>query len=596
MKYAAFDFESHGIEERPKYPPLPVGVAIYVDGAEPAYYAFGHPTQNNCTEDHAKRKLQELFDDPEMHVIAHNLSFDAAIAEERWGLTIPWDRCHDTMVLAFLQDSFGELALKPLAEQWLHVPPAERDAVKDYLIKHGVCRDTKGWGAYICEAPGNLVGAYAIGDVERTLNLFKLLHEYVIDTGMESAYRREIALMPHILKMEQKGVNLDGEQLKKDTDFYFAALDDLDQEICSILGKQVDVDSNAQLADAIEEAGMSKGFASTPTGQRSTAKESLINAVNHSTLLGHLLIRGSVATCLRTFMTPWLEQYNKHKRLYVRFNQVRNYSETGARTGRISSSPNLQNLPSIFEGLLAQLKKIEYTPRFELPNPRKYIVPDVGKVFISSDYSAQELRLLAHFTDGKLLAALREDPTADIHMIASKIASISRKESKTLAFAVLYGAGQARIAESLHITVAEAAKVKDQYLQALPEIKEFTKLVQDAGKNRSFTATIGGRQYFSQKPAVVKGVWREFHYKMVNYKIQGSAADQIKQAMIDYCSSTVHGELVLTVHDQLVVQADLAHLETEQQVLHTAMTNSFQDILKYKVIADISHGDSYANA
>lgn len=590
MKIASFDFESEGIEDRPKYPPTPVGLAIYIDGQDPVYYAFGHPTGNNCTEATAKKKLQELFDDPEMHVVAHNLPFDAAIAEEKWGLTIPWERCHDTMVLAFLQDPFGELALKPLAEQWLHVPPTERDAVKDYLVKHGVCRDTKGWGAYICKAPGDLVGTYAVGDVVRTSGLFMLLHEYVIATGMEEAYRREITLMPHVLKMEQKGLKLDGAQLTKDVDYYFEQLDDLDQSICDILGKQVDVDSGAQLADAIEEAGMSKGFATTPTGLRSTAKESLIGAINNPTLLGHLLVRGSVATCLRTFMTTWLEQYNKHGRLYVKWNLVRNYSDTGARTGRISSSPNLQNIPVLWEGLRAQLTKIGYELPFPLPQVRKYIIPDAGHVFIDRDYSAQELRLLTHFAPGKLLKELEIDPEADIHQIAAKIAGITRKEAKTLAFAVLYGAGVGKIAESLHMTVAEATRVKEQYLKALPEIKELTKRVQEAGKNRSFITTLGSRQYYAQKPAIVKGAWKSFEYKLTNYLIQGSAADMTKAAMLNYCNTTQHGSLMLTIHDELVIQVPIEHLETEAQILETCMNTSFQDTLLFKVISTGSTG------
>jgi DNA polymerase-1 len=590
MKYAAFDFESEGIEDRPKYPPKPVGLAIYIDGQEPTYYAFGHTIGNNCTEATAKRKLQELFDDFDYEFIAHNAPFDCAIIAEQWGISVPWDRIHDTMILAFLQDPFGELALKPLAAQWLQMPPDERDAVKDWLITHSVCRDVKGWGAFICKAPGTLVGPYAIGDVVRTLQLFKLLHEYVVATGMEGAYKREIALMPHVLKMEQRGLNLDGEALKKDTDYYFQCLDDLDTAICEILGTEVDVDSNAQLADAIEAAGMSKGFATTPTGQRSTAKESLINAINNPTLLGHLLVRGSVATCLRTFMTNWLEQYKKHGRLFVKWNLVRNYSDTGARTGRISCSPNLQNIPVLWEGLRAQLDKIGYALPFPLPQVRKYIIPDEGKVFIDRDYSAQELRLLTHFAPGKLLKELEVDPVADIHQIAAKIAGITRKEAKTLGFAVLYGAGVGKIAESLHMTVVEATRVKEQYLKALPEIRELTKRVQDAGKNRSFITTLGGRNYYAQKPAVVKGVWKSFEYKLTNYLIQGSAADMTKEAMLAYCLKTSYGELVLTIHDELVIQVDKVHLETEQCMLEQAMNSSFQSTLLFKVISTGSTG------
>ncbi len=592
----AIDFESHGIEDRPKYPPIPVGVAIYREGSEPKYYAWGHPVQNNCTEATAVRVLTDVLSNPDDEFIFHNAPFDCAILDERLGITVPWDRVHDTMVLAFLQDPFGELSLKPLATQWLQMPPNERDAVKDWLIANGKCRDTKGWGAHICEAPGELVGTYAIGDVVRTLDLFKLLYEYVVDTGMQEAYRREIALMPHILKMEQRGLNLDGELLSKDVDAYFGHLDDLDQSICEILGRQVDVDSGAQLADAIEAAGMSKGFATTPTGLRSTAKESLINAINNPTLLGHLLVRGSVATCLRTFMTSWLEQYNKHGRLYVKWNLVRNYSDTGARTGRISSSPNLQNIPVEWEGLRAQLTKIGYELRFPLPQVRKYIIPDKGHVFVDRDYSAQELRLLTHMAPGKLLAELEVDPEADIHQIAAKIAGISRKEAKTLAFAVLYGAGVGKIAESLHMTVAEATRVKEQYLKALPEIKELTKRVQDAGKNRSFITTLGGRQYYAQKPAVVKGVWKSFEYKLTNYLIQGSAADATKQAMLAYCNTTKHGMLMLSVHDELVIQVPEEHLEAEDKLLEACMNGSFQETLKYKVISTGSTGHNFAEA
>ena len=129
---------------------------------------------------------------------------------------------------------------------------------------------------------------------------------------MIEAYERELRLMPYILEMEQRGINLDGPRLAVDTDHYWNALDELDDKICEKVGKVVDVDSNAQLADAIEAAGLSKGFATTPTGLRSTAKESLIGAVADPELLGHLLVRGSIATCLRTFMQPWRVQYEAH--------------------------------------------------------------------------------------------------------------------------------------------------------------------------------------------------------------------------------------------------------------------------------------------
>jgi DNA polymerase-1 len=398
--------------------------------------------------------------------------------------------------------------------------------------------------------------------------------------------------------MEQRGINLNGEALSRDVDFYAASMDELDDGIAQCVGRTVDVDSGAQLADAIQARYPTAKFATTPTGLRSTAKESLIAAITDvdPTLLGHLLIRGSIATCLRTFMQPWLTQYNAHGRLYMKWNQIRNYTDTGARTGRISSSPNLQNIPVEWEGLKASLNKINY--QFDdstLPQVRKYIIPDAGKIFIGRDYSAQEMKLLAHFTDGILLEALKNDPGRDIHQIAAGIAQVSRKVAKTLGFAVLYGAGAGRIAESLDIGVVEATSIKNRYLEALPEIKTFQQALTKVGRTGQYTETLGGRRYTAQKPAVVKGVFRSFEYKLTNYKIQGSAADQTKQAMIDYCETTNNGELVLSVHDQLVCQVDIDKAEAEREVLARAVNGSFQDVLKYEVRSDESLGLDFAN-
>lgn len=415
---------------------------------------------------------------------------------------------------------------------------------------------------------------------------------------MIEAYKRELRLMPHILKMEQRGINLDGPRLILDTDHYWGVLDELDDKICEKVGRVVGVDSNAQLADAIEAAGLSKGFATTPTGLRSTSKESLIGAVADPELLGHLLVRGSIATCLRTFMQPWKVQYEKHGRLFMRWNQIRNYSDTGARTGRISSSPNLQNIPVEWEELRSQLAKIAYpVPENLLPQVRKYIIPDSGMIFIGRDYSAQEMKLLAHFTNGALLKALQEDPTKDVHLIAAGIAGITRKVAKTLGFAVLYGAGVGRVAETLGTTVSEATRIKEQYLEALPEIKAFQKELNAIGRSHSYTETLGGRHYYSQKPAVIKGAFRSFEYKLPNYKIQGSAADQTKEAMIRYAESTRYGQLVLTVHDQLVTQVpeDLASINLERTLFEDAVNGSFQDVLGYKVTSDESIAYNFAD-
>jgi DNA polymerase I-like protein with 3'-5' exonuclease and polymerase domains len=170
----ALDFESEAIDTRPNYPPTPVGLAVYEDGGLPYYMAWGHPSNNNSTVLIAKKTLEDLLCNPYNEFIFHNAPFDCSIIEEKLDIFVPWERVHDTMLQAFLLDPFGELSLKPLAELHLGEAPTERDAVRDWLVAHGICRaNDKGWGAHIAKAPGDLVGSYAIGDVRKALNLYK---------------------------------------------------------------------------------------------------------------------------------------------------------------------------------------------------------------------------------------------------------------------------------------------------------------------------------------------------------------------------------------------------------------------------------------
>lgn len=587
------DFESHAIQARPEYPPRPVGLAIYMEDSPPFYMAWGHPTNNNCTEDCAKQRLAKCLILADK-IICHNAPFEGSIIEEVWGMAVPWDKVEDTMVMAFIDNPHGELSLKPLAEQHLGMPPEERDAVKDWLIAHGVCRDVKGWGAFIAYAPGDLVGRYAVGDVERTYQLYQFYMARMAPRVL-AAYRREMDLMPHVLRMDQRGVRIDTDTLTNDLNAAYAEMEWLDEDINRILGREVDVDSNEDLANAIEAAGLSKGFGTTATGKRSVAKDSLLEAVTDSQLLGHLLVRNSLATCIRTFMQPWLAQARKTGgRLYIKWNQVRNYSETGARTGRLSSSPNLQNIPTEWEKLKSQLASISYILHVPMPQVRRYVLPDEGNVFVGADYAAQEMRLLAHFAGGHLLEQLVANPKEDVHMIAAGIAGITRKVAKTLGFAVLYGAGVGRIAESLYVPVASAMQYKAEYLTAMPEIKQLTQDVQYVGRRNEAINTLGGRQYYVECGKVLNGIHKTFEYKLVNYLIQGSAADQTKAAMLAYCRRTEHGRLVLTVHDQLVIQCHPKHADTEAALLEDCMVNAFADVLDCPFIADLARGNNFA--
>lgn len=586
----AFDFETKAIDEFPNYPPKPVSLALSTEHGEDVYFAWGHPTNNNCTEEEAKAALRAYWDDPSTELVAHNLSFDLCVAAVHWGFSLePAATMHDTMVMAFLLDPYAyTYALKPSAEKHLGLPPEERDAIQDWLIANGVPGATnKDWGGLICEAPGDIVGVYAMGDTRRTLRLFNEIYWPQIQaSGMQDAYRREIDLIPVMLENTIEGIAVDIPRLTQDVQLYEKALADIGQFLFQQLNcEPFNVDSDAQLADAIDRVYPGLEWVLTPKGKRSTSKANLeITLSSVGGLLGATLqYRASIATCLNTFMKPWLKQaVNGDGRIRCQWNTTRS-DTAGARTGRLSSKPNFQNIPTLesakfkqaLKAFSAYLEALGYPP---LPNVRCYVVADdENSVLLDRDFSGQELRVMAHFEDGQALQAYKENPFLDLHQWAADFINdnlglnITRKQTKTCSFAILYGSGLTTLAAQMGGTTDEAARVKGAYLDALPGLQDLINGLKSRARQNLPFRTWGGRLYYCEPAKFVDGRWRSYDYKMVNYLIQGSSADITKEALIRYHHNRKHGRIILCVHDEICVSCPIEHYKTEMEILHACM-------------------------
>jgi DNA polymerase I-like protein with 3'-5' exonuclease and polymerase domains len=185
------DFETKPIESRPDYPPVPVGVAFWWPGGRPYYLAWGHAAGgNNSTKAEARKHLTKAWRSGRP-LLFHNCKFDLAVAEAFFARSIPpWERVHDTTFLAFLDDPNSQkVSLKPLAERLLGMKQEEKDAVDEWLKKHGppeVRRlGPKKRGAHLWLAPGDLVADYAIGDVVRTRKLYEYFVPRIRKASME---------------------------------------------------------------------------------------------------------------------------------------------------------------------------------------------------------------------------------------------------------------------------------------------------------------------------------------------------------------------------------------------------------------------------
>lgn len=590
---AAYDFETEEIQGYPQYPPKPVGLSIYVKGEKPYYYAWGHPTGNNCTEDVAIKALSDLWFNSNYELIAWNSPFDRLVAHVHWKLPLySLAKQHDGLVLAFLLDPHArELGLKPTAERELNLPPVERDAVKDWLVANGVCKDSKrAWGAHISKAPGDLVGKYADGDTLRTLELFELQYAKVKDAGMLRAYEREMTLQPIMLEASIEGIPVNAGRLAYDIAMYEEALARVDERIFKLCGAEpFNISSATQLANAIDLVVPGIVWPLTKTGKRSTSKATMEHVLGslQGELLALLQYRASVNTCVNTFMREWLRQATHPDgdgKIHCLWHTTRS-DDGGARTGRLSSNPSFMNIPTLKSAKFAKcielwqlhLKHLGFPG---LPNVRCYI--DVGndeEVVAKRDFSSQELRVLAHYEDGPLLEAFTANPDLDLHQWACDTIKeltgivITRKQAKTVAFSILYGSGLAKLAEGLNTDTDAAYTIKSAYLNAIPGIATLSEQLKARAKQGRPIRTWGGRVYYVEPrrydPEV--GRWRTFEYKMLNYLIQGSSADISKDAIIEYASRKVHGTFLLMVHDELVIRVSKQHLASEMKILKECM-------------------------
>lgn len=579
-KKVTIDFETHGIERRPEYPPVPVGVAIKEYGRAAKYYAWGHPYENNCSKREARKALHRYFQN--YNCIFHDASFDIEVAIVHLGLRFPIE-FEDTLFLAFLYDPRSKsLSLKPMAEEFLGMPPDEQEELREWILANTDCKDTKAdpWGAHIAEAPGRLVGKYAKGDVIRTEGLYRFFYDEVKYMGMLDAYEREKKVLPIFEEMSREGIRINSRQLKKDIVLAEQERERLTKSIRRRLkSKELDIDSSQQLAKALDEQGKIDQWFYTrpskthPNGQKSTSRENLFAGCNDKRLVNDLARYGKLGTYLSTFMCPWLASGLQYGRVFPSFNQVRSADErgktVGTRTGRPSSSaPNFLNVPRNTD---------DEKYMSGLPWLRNYIFPDAGCVLNGRDYSQQEIRILAHFEKGSLNQQYKDNPDLDMHQYAMdlifKMAGIllPRKILKTLAFGMLYGMGAKGLSKKLGIPKYEARRLKDTYLQVIPDVQQLIDDLKEMAQQDEPIVTWGGRLYWPEESKIVEGQLRNFDYKQLNYLIQGSAADITKQAMINVYEHCEHSRLMLQVYDELLLSSKKQCRVSEMKKIKEAM-------------------------
>jgi DNA polymerase-1 len=399
-------------------------------------------------------------------------------------------------------------------------------------------------------------------------------------------YDRERKLSPILVAATRRGVRVDRDLLLNHQQTYSEALAMVEARVRATLeSPDLNLSSPAQLGKALDNAGAVTHQVFTPKGRRSVKREVLESTIADKGLRDDVIYYGAIRKCLSDFIVKWLELSHTDGRVHPNWNQVRSRDDfgggKGARTGRLSCDhPNLQNPPNQY--------KIEVPSDCpEPPTLRRAFLPEEGHVWLKRDFSGQEIRVAAHFEDGILLEAYQKNPSLDPHSMAQEMIKavagleFQRPQVKITAFQIIYGGGPRAVSSQVGCTYEEAIQLINAYLRAFPGIKWLQTDTKQMGRQGMPITTWGGRRYYTEPAKYVDKYDRimSFEYKLLNYLIQGSAADQTKQCICDWEDMRGADDVFLaTVHDEINISAPADIWEESMDRLRLAMDQDLFDV------------------
>jgi DNA polymerase I-like protein with 3'-5' exonuclease and polymerase domains len=570
-----------------------VGIAVAA-GSFKGYYPVNHQGGGNLPRSKVFKWIQEVLK-TDAAKIMHNAQYDLG-----WIRSMGWEvkgPIIDTMVTAALVDenrrsySLNNLSIEMLGEM------KSETELKEEAAQRGLDAKAELW-----KMPAMAVGFYAEQDAVLTLKLWHHLKTFVKKEQLQTIWNTEMELLPILIKMREVGIRIDldkAEILKKQ----FKTLESsLITEIKKLSGIAVDIWAARSVAKAFDAVGIKYDLT-----EKSKAPSFTTNwLTNNEHPLAKLIREAREVNKLHsTFIDSFL-RYSHKGRIHAEINQLR--SDTGGTvSGRLSySNPNLQQIPA---------RNKEYGKLI-----RGLFLPEEGCKWGSFDYSQQEPRLVVHYaatTDKKLgglagadvlIKAYREDD-ADFHQVVADMANIPRTQAKTINLGIFYGMGQAKLAKQLGITVEEAKAILAEYNSKVPFVKQLANRVQKQASETGAVKTIGGRKCrfnlyepksyglflaLTEKEYIMEhgslsSARRAMTYKALNRLIQGSAADQVKIAMVN-CYKAGHIPM-LQIHDELCFNIES---ESDEKNIINVMENSVELEVPNKV--DVSIGDNWGEA
>lgn len=496
-------------------------------------------------------------------IVGANLQYDLDHLGQE-GITFPetkWFR--DIQVAGPILDEYmHSYALAALAKHY-ELPGKDDTDLKEACRAHGikVIKNSRKWMGEVWKLPARYVKDYGIQDVLLPLQILRMQERQIDHQNLWQIYDLESKVLPVLLKMRRKGVRIDTAKLQKIEDHSVQQETEALEQLHQHTGVRVKVGDVWQTDPLVEALG-TQGIEVPKTIDKKTGEKTDTDSVAAEFLSG---LDNPVADCIlsarranktRTTFVSLVREHMINGRVHCTFNQLRKTKDDGALvgtiTGRLSSSnPNMQFQPS--KGMW-----------------REIYVPDEGKQWCSCDYSQQEFRLVVSYAvkancRGAIAAAqaYHDDPDIDSHQAVANLVGISRSPAKTINFGVIYGMGGGKMCNKLDLPTEmrpykygkegeyeaagpEGQALLDKFHEKAPYLMQLSKKAQRRAEQAGFVITLLGRK--CRFPA--KNGRRDWTHKALNKVIQGSAADQTKQAMVDV-DAALPDFLQLQIHDEL---------------------------------------------
>lgn len=532
------------------------------------------PKQLNAHEVFAA--LSKFFFDPNILKVGHNLKFDLQSVSKYFGGT-PVGPYADTLVASFVLDTrnTGNLGLDDCLKRELN-----------YDMVKGVGKEVE---AYSFDE----VAKYAALDAHFTWQLWENLEPRLAASKLSKVFALEMDVLAVLNDMELTGAAIDTEALAILKDEIEGELEQTKGLIYKAAGKAFNINSNVEKQNLLFTPKKNGGRGLKPKvvtakGAPSVSADALEHHRGKDSLVDAFLAYADLNKMMTTYVLPYIggdvtrtvmgkSKTTFKKSILINGRIHTDFVQYGAETGRFSSrNPNLQNIPA---------------PRTKHGKSiRNLFIAPEGHSLIVADYSQIEPRIIASFS---------EDPVmlnnylsgGDIYTTVGDIMGVNRQAGKVLVLSMAYGVGPDNIASQIGCSVKEASELLTNFLLKFKSVARYKKQViaESRGGSREIpyvSTLIGRRRYLPNLRSSEFGLKAKAERQCFNTKIQGSAADIIKIAMVRAHSLIPEeSKLILTVHDELVIITPDTIIDKTKNALQEAMEGI--NVLSVPLTADI---------